>query len=48
MERVDAKNIQDIYGIMEWTDPAAFLKQMCTKTGKLLRGGEPDLNNVSK
>lgn len=33
---------------MEWTDPEDFLNQLCVKTGKLLRGGEPDLNNVSK
>jgi nuclear GTP-binding protein len=48
LEKVEVKNIQDIYGIMEWTDPEDFLNQLCVKTGKLLRGGEPDLNNVSK
>ena len=33
-------------------DPACvttyFLKQLCKKTGKLLKGGEPDFNNISK
>jgi len=48
LERVERKNIQDVYGIGEWEDADAFLKQLCAKTGKLLRGGEPDFNNVSK
>ena len=48
LEKVERKNIQDIYGIYEWEDAEDFLKQVCVKTGKLLRGGEPDFNNVSK
>ena len=37
-----------MYGIPEWEDSEDFLKQLCIKTGKLLKGGEPDLNNLSK
>ena len=48
LEKVERKNIQDNYGIYEWEDAEDFLKQVCIKSGKLLRGGEPDLNNVSK
>ena len=48
LERVDQKNIYDIYGIVEWEDSEDFLKQLCKKTGKLLKGGEPDFNNISK
>ena len=33
---------------MEWDDSEHFLKQLCAKTGKLLKGGEPDVNNISK
>ena len=47
LEKVEKKNIQDIYGIMEWDDAEHFLKQLCLKTGKLQRGGEPDYNNIS-
>jgi len=48
LDSVEQKNIQDIYGIMEWRDADDFLKQLCLKTGKLLKGAEPDLNNISK
>jgi nuclear GTP-binding protein len=48
LDRVEKKNIQDVYGIHEWEDSEDFLKQLCHKTGKLIRGGEPDYNNVSK
>jgi nuclear GTP-binding protein len=48
LERVEKKNIYDIYGIHEWEDSEDFLKQLCRKTGKLLKGGEPDFNNLSK
>jgi ribosome biogenesis GTPase A len=37
-----------VYGIQEWEDSEDFLKQLCRKTGKLVKGGEPDFNNVSK
>ena len=48
LEKVEKKNIYDIYGIHEWEDSEDFLKQLCRKTGKLLKGGEPDFNNISK
>lgn len=48
LEKVDRQKIYDIYGIPEWEDAESFLKQLCLKTGKLLRGGEPDFNNISK
>jgi nuclear GTP-binding protein len=48
LEKVDRAKLYDIYGIPEWEDAESFLKQLCLKTGKLLRGGEPDFNNISK
>lgn len=48
LDRVENKNIIDIYGIMEWEDSEDFLKKLCMKTGKLCKGGEPDFNNISK
>ena len=46
--KVSKQTIHDIYGIEDWEDDEDFLKQICKKTGKLLKGGEPDINNISK
>jgi len=48
LERVERKKIYDIYGVHEWEDAEDFIKQVSKKTGKLLRGGEPDVNNIAK
>lgn len=48
LDRVEHKNIYDTYGVPEWEDSEDFIKKLCEKTGKLLRGGEPDVNNVAK
>jgi nuclear GTP-binding protein len=48
LDRAEKKHIYDVYGIAEWVDSEDFLKQLCQKTGKLLKGGEPDFNNLSK
>ena len=48
LDKVEPKNIYDTYAVGEWTDSDDFLKSLCTKTGKLLKGGEPDLNNVAR
>ena len=48
LDRVEPKNIYDTYAIGEWQDSDDFLKSLCLKTGKLLKGGEPDLNNVAR
>lgn len=48
LDKVEPKHIYDVYGIPDWVDSEDFLKQLSLKTGKLLKGGEPDLNNLSK
>ena len=48
LDKVEKKHINDVYGIMEWGDSEDFLKQLGLKTGKLLKGGETDMNNLSK
>ena len=48
LDKTEKKHIYDIYGIHTWIDSEDFLKQLCQKTGKLLKGGEPDINNISK
>jgi nuclear GTP-binding protein len=48
LQKTERKHIYDVYGVREWIDYEDFLKQVCERTGKLLKGGEPDINNVSK
>lgn len=48
LERVKPQYVAATYGVRSWTDPVDFLDQLCRKTGKLLKGGEPDYNNVSR
>lgn len=48
LDRAEKKHIYDVYGIPEWIDSEDFLKLLSIKTGKLLKGGEPDVNNLSK
>lgn len=48
LDKVDHKNIYDTYGVQEWESPDDFTKKLCELRGKLLKGGEPDMNNVAK
>mmetsp|Transcript_2216 Transcript_2216/g.3201 ORF Transcript_2216/g.3201 Transcript_2216/m.3201 type:complete len:567 (+) Transcript_2216:18-1718(+) len=36
------------YGVEGWTNPVHFLTLLARKTGKLLKGGEPDFNNIAR
>lgn len=48
LQRVRKEYIRKTYGIVTWTDHIDFLEQLAKKTGKLLKGGEPDVNTVAK
>ncbi len=48
LDRVNPKHIADVYGVNHWIDSEDFIEQLATKTGKLLKGGGPDINNVCK
>ena len=48
LDRVQSKHLYDIFNIRTWTDSEDFVKQVAERTGKLLAGGEPDMNNVCK
>ena len=37
-----------MFGIHTWVDSEDFITQVAERTGKLLKGGEPDINNVCK
>jgi len=38
----------DCFGINEWADHEDFIEQVARNTGKLIKGGEADYNNVCK
>ncbi|KAJ3416466.1 Nucleolar GTP-binding protein 2 [Chytridiales sp. JEL 0842] len=48
LERVKAEYLRKTYGVEEWEDHVDFLTRLAKKSGKLLKGGEPDLGTVGK
>merc|ERR1711997_1213757 len=48
MGRCKSKYVARNYKIPTWKDNIDFLEQMAKKCGRLLKGGEPDINAVSK
>jgi nuclear GTP-binding protein len=48
LRRVKIGYLKRTYELNAWKDPTDFLSQIARKTGKLLKGGEPDLNTVAK
>ncbi|XP_022993572.1 nuclear/nucleolar GTPase 2 [Cucurbita maxima] len=48
LKRVKKEHLERAYKIKNWVDDNDFLVQLCKLSGKLLRGGEPDLTTVAK
>ncbi|KAL0540782.1 hypothetical protein IC582_020796 [Cucumis melo] len=48
LKRVKKEHLERAYKIKNWEDDNDFLVQLCKLTGKLLRGGEPDLTTAAK
>uniref|UniRef100_A0A7S1IBK3 Nucleolar GTP-binding protein 2 n=1 Tax=Eutreptiella gymnastica TaxID=73025 RepID=A0A7S1IBK3_9EUGL len=48
LQMVDKSKIADTYGIADWYDHLDFLDQLAIKRGRLLRGGVPDRDAVSR
>ncbi|KAJ8340829.1 hypothetical protein SKAU_G00331200 [Synaphobranchus kaupii] len=48
LERAKTEYIQKTYRIPVWSSAEDFLEKLAFRTGKLLKGGEPDLPTVSK
>ncbi|NXJ77917.1 NOG2 protein, partial [Trogon melanurus] len=48
LERAKPEYIRRTYKIESWEDTEDFLEKLAARTGKLLKGGEPDIQNVSK
>ena len=47
LDRIPKIYITRNYNIQSWNDSHDFLTQLAKVKGKLLKGGEPDINNVS-
>lgn len=48
LERAKSEYISKTYKIDTWRNAEDFLEKMAFRTGKLLKGGEPDIQTVSK
>uniref|UniRef100_A0A3Q0SFC9 Nucleolar GTP-binding protein 2 n=1 Tax=Amphilophus citrinellus TaxID=61819 RepID=A0A3Q0SFC9_AMPCI len=48
LERAKPEYVQKTYRIPTWNSTEDFLEKLAFRTGKLLKGGEPDLATVSK
>ena len=48
LDKVKKTDMAKLYGVSEWEDDEDFLGQLAKKGGKLLKGGEPDLQTVAK
>ncbi|KAI3427550.1 Nuclear/nucleolar GTPase 2 [Psidium guajava] len=48
LKRVKSEHLQRAYKIKDWADDNDFLVQLCKSSGKLLKGGEPDLTTAAK
>ncbi|KAG2434724.1 hypothetical protein HXX76_007614 [Chlamydomonas incerta] len=48
LKRVKPEYLRRAYKIKEWADTEDFLAQLARLTGKLLKGGEPDLNTAAR
>eukprot|EP01122_Echinamoeba_exundans_P010418 TRINITY_DN38_c0_g1_i1.p1 TRINITY_DN38_c0_g1~~TRINITY_DN38_c0_g1_i1.p1 ORF type:complete len:696 (+),score=216.72 TRINITY_DN38_c0_g1_i1:113-2089(+) len=46
--RVRPEHLAKTYGVEQWSDAMDFVEQFARKSGRLLKGGEPDMNTVAK
>jgi len=47
-ERVKPAHITAVYGVRSWTDTGDFLAQVAVRQGRVLKGGEPDVNTIAR
>lgn len=48
LKRVKQRHMEKTYELTGWTNATEFLELLARKGGRLLRGGEPDLDGVAK
>ncbi|CAM9635841.1 unnamed protein product, partial [Chrysoparadoxa australica] len=47
LDRVKKEHLQRVYGVREWSDPLDFMTLVANRQGRLMPGGEPDLNCIA-
>lgn len=48
LERVDGNFVKKHYKVTDWEDSVDFLEQIARRMGKLLKGGQPDINTTAR
>lgn len=48
LSRAKKDHVVRTYGIREWTDVEDFLTKLAVKQGRLMKGGEPDMETVAR
>lgn len=48
LRRVQPRHLQRTYDIKDYDDGVMFLEQLCRKSGRLLKGGEADIDGAAK
>lgn len=48
LERLRPEYVQKTYKIDKWSDATDFLEKLAKKSGKLFKGGDPDIGSVAK
>lgn len=48
LDRVKKEYLQKTYNLEDWESPEDFLEKLARKSGRLLKGGEPDISTMSK
>ena len=48
LRRVEPKHLQRTYEVSGYKDSTGFLELLCARKGRLLKGGEPDLDSVAR
>ncbi|KAG4076296.1 hypothetical protein HA402_014845 [Bradysia odoriphaga] len=48
LERLRPEYVRKTYKVEKWNDATDFLEQLAKKSGKLFKGGDPDIGSVAK
>lgn len=48
LQRMRKEYVEKTYRISKWNDHVDFLEQLARRSGKLLKGGDPDIQSVAK
>jgi nuclear GTP-binding protein len=47
LDNTERKHLVDVYGIANWESDLDFIEQVARNSGKLVKGGDPDVHNIS-